>query len=220
MAGASNCLEHSRSNNTSHGHRAAVPKDGSPPVADLVTRARDGDKLAWDGIVDRYAPLIWSICRKYRVGGADADDVGQVVWLHLVDKIADLRDAAALPGWLATTARRECLRVLRAAQLPQTAGPALDAGNIPDAQAAGVEQELLLAERNAALREALSDLPPGSQRLIALLIADPPLPYAEISAILGIPVGSIGPSRSRCLDKLRRHPAIAELINDEIANGA
>ena len=196
------------------------PKDGSPPVTDLVTRARDGDKLAWDGIVDRYAPLIWSICRRYRVGGADAEDVGQVVWLHLVDKLADLRDAAALPGWLATTARRECLRVLRAAQLPQTAGPALDAGNIPDVRAAGVEQELLLAERNAALREALSDLPPGSQRLIALLIADPPLPYAEISAILGIPVGSIGPSRSRCLDKLRRHPAIAELINDEVADGA
>ena len=87
-------------------------------------------------------------------------------------------------------------------------------------QAAGVEQELLLAERNAALREALSDLPPGSRRLIALLMADPPLSYAEISAILGIPVGSIGPSRSRCLDKLRRHPAIAELINDEIAPGA
>ena len=108
---------------------------------------------------------------------------------------------------------------LRAAQLPQTAGPALDAGDIADVQAAGVEQELLLAERNAALREALSDLPPGSRRLIALLIADPPLSYAEISAILGIPVGSIGPSRSRCLDKLRRHPAIAELINDEIAHG-
>ena len=91
-----------------------------PPVTDLVTRARNGDKQAWDELVERYAPLIWSICRQYRLGGADAQDVGQMVWLHLVDHLDDLRDPAALPGWLVTTTRRECLRVRR--RRPAAAG--------------------------------------------------------------------------------------------------
>ena len=85
-------------------------------VTDLVSRARNGDKQAWDALVGRYAPLIWSICRKYELRGADAEDVGQSVWLHLVDHLDRVRDPAALPGWLATTARRECARVLRAAR--------------------------------------------------------------------------------------------------------
>jgi DNA-directed RNA polymerase specialized sigma24 family protein len=76
-----------------------------------------------------------------------------------------------------------------------------------------VEHELLAAERQAALREALLALPPCCQQLITLLIQDPPVPYARISATLGIPVGGIGPTRRRCLDKLRRHPAIAALIS-------
>ena len=188
-----------------------------PAVAELVTRARNGDRLAWDQIVERYAPLIWSICRRHRLGGPDAEDVGQVVWLRLVDQLDNLRDPAALPGWLATTTRRECLRVLRCARQPQVAGLELDAEHMPDTRAVAAEQELLLAERDAALRQAFSDLPPNCQRLVALLIADPPLSYAEIGAALGISVGSIGPNRSRCLAKLRRHPAIARLINAEAA---
>ena len=88
-----------------------------------------------------------------------------------------------------------------------------DADNLPDKQARTAEQELLAAQRHAALREAFLDLPPSDQWLIALLIEDPPVPYAQISARLGIPIGTIGPTRSRCLAKLRRHPAIAALIN-------
>ena len=191
----------------------ASPVRNNPVVTDLVTRARNGDKQAWDGLVERYAPLVWSICRRYRLGGADADDVGQSVWLYLVDQVDRVRDPAALPGWLATTTRRECLRVLRAARGPDAAGQVLDAENIPDKQAVTADQELLVAERHAAVREAFMELPPCCQRLITLLIEDPPLPYAEISARLGIAVGSIGPNRGRCLDKLRRHPAIAALIN-------
>ena len=185
-----------------------------PSVIDLVTRARNGDKQAWDGIVERYAPLIWSICRRYRLGDADAEDVGQVVWLHLVDHLDDLRDPAALPGWIATTTRRQCIRVRRtAAQLPQVTGPLMDADNMADREAVLAEDELFLAERHAALREAVSDLPPGYRELIVLLTADPPVSYTEISARLGIPIGSIGPSRSRCLARLRCHPAIAMLID-------
>jgi RNA polymerase sigma factor (sigma-70 family) len=185
------------------------------PVTGLVGRARTGDKQAWDALVERYAPLIWSICRRYRLDGADAADVSQTVWLHLMDHLGNLRDPAALPGWLATTTRRECGQAVRAARGLLAAGSGLDAESLPDEQAATAEQEPLAGERHAALREAFGDLPAGWQRLIALLAADPPLPYAEISARLGIPVGSIGPTRRRCLDKLRRHPAIAALISAE-----
>jgi RNA polymerase sigma factor (sigma-70 family) len=197
---------------------APVPRHAT--VTDLVTRARDGDQRAWDAIVERYAPLVWSICRRYRLAAADAGDVGQAVWLQLVGHIGQIRDPAALPGWLATTTRRECGRLVHAAQRAQPRGHLLDAEDIPDERAALAGDELLAAERHAALREALADLPPPCQQLIALLLEDPPLPYAQISARLGIPVGSIGPSRSRCLAKLRRHPAIAALADAEPASSS
>jgi RNA polymerase sigma factor (sigma-70 family) len=186
------------------------------PVPTLVMRARNGDQLAWNALVERYAPLIWSLCRRYRLDGADADaaDVGQDVWLQLVNQLDKIRDPAALLGWLATTTRRECQRARNKTQAPHATMQALDADNIPDDQADTLEQ-VLAAERHAALREALAQLPPRCQQLIALLIKDPPVPYAQISARLGIPVGSIGPNRRRCLDKLRHHPAIAALINTE-----
>jgi RNA polymerase sigma factor (sigma-70 family) len=184
-----------------------------PAVIDLVAGARDGDPRAWDALVERYAPLIWSICRKYRLGPADADDVGQSVWLHLVDQLGKIREPAALAGWLATTTRRECGRLVRAAQGRHAAVYALDAENMADERADTAEQEVLAAERHAALREAFTHLPPDCQRLVTMLTADPPLPYAEISAKLAMPVGSIGPTRSRCLDRIRRYPAIAALIN-------
>jgi RNA polymerase sigma factor (sigma-70 family) len=203
-----------------HAWQDATPMRDDPAVTELVTRARNGDNQAWDVIVERYAPLIWSICRRHRLGDADAQDVGQRVWLQLVDQLDRLRDPAALPGWLATTSRRECGRMLRASRGPGTAGYGLDAGTLPDDRAEMAEQELLVAERHAALREALDHLPPNCQRLVALLIEDPPVPYAVISARLGIPVGSIGPNRARCLDKLRRYPAIAALINAEAGSAA
>ena len=178
-------------------------------VIDLVTRARDGDQQAWDALVERYAPLIWSICRRYRLGGPDAEDVAQSVWLQLGNHLDKIRDRPRFPaGWR-----------------PRPGGPA--AGSCADRAPADMcrtwrasrtsrldqaEQGLLAAERHAALREAFGDLPAFCQQLITLLIADPAVPYAEISAGLGIPIGSIGPYRSRCLDKLRRHPAIAALI--------
>jgi RNA polymerase sigma factor (sigma-70 family) len=189
--------------------------DADCSVSDLVARARSGDRQAWDALVERYAPLIWSICRKHRLGRADADDVGQSVWLRLLDQLDRVREPAALPGWLSTTTRRECLRVLSAAQGPHATIYALDVESLPDQRAGTADQELLAAERHAALRAAFTQLPPNGQQLLALLTADPPMPYADISAQLGIPVGSIGPTRSRYLDKIRRHPAIAALINTE-----
>ena len=189
-------------------------------VADLVTRASNGDKHAWDALVERYAPLIWSICRRHGLGDADAEDVSQNVWLKLTDQLETTRVPAALPGWLATTTRGECGRILRAAPGARDTGQAHDARTIPDDHAQTAEEELLAAERHTALREAFAHLPPCCQQLIALLTQDPPPSYAQISARLGIPVGSIGPNRGRCLDKLRRHPAITALINADAGTTA
>ncbi len=179
--------------------RKGHPMSDKSQVTDLVTRAGHGDWQAWDALIERYAPLIWSICRRYRLGGADAEDVAQTVWRHLVERLGNLRDPAALPGWLVTTTRRECWRVQRATDKLPAHGQVLK--DMPDEQIPTAEHELLVAERN----------------VLALLIADPPVPYTEISARLGIPVGSIGPNRRRCLERLRRDPAIARLISAETA---
>jgi RNA polymerase sigma factor (sigma-70 family) len=184
------------------------------PLFNLVTGARSGERQAWDALIERFDPLIWSICRRHGLSRADTEDVRQAVWLYLVGHLGSLHEPAALPGWLATTTRRECVRVQRAGR-QQATGTGPDVEALPDDQARPADQELLAAERRAALREALLDLPSGGQRLIGLLLQDPPLPYAEISVRLGIPVGSIGPNRSRYLDKMRHHPTIAALIGAE-----
>src|SRR5579864_4863696 len=121
-----------------------------PVVVDLVARVRSGDTRAWDALVDRYASLISSICRKYRLGRADADDVAQSVWLHLVGHLDHIRNAAALPGWLATTTRRECWRVMRTSAAPQKIIFDPNADRRRDEQCDAPDQLLLEAERHAA----------------------------------------------------------------------
>jgi RNA polymerase sigma factor (sigma-70 family) len=180
-----------------------------PSAEDLVKRARDGDSDAWDALVERYAPLVWSICRRNRLDGAGAEHVGQSVWLQFTDQLGQDRDKAALARWLATATQRECGKVQRAAGRPQRVRPVQDAGCNPGPPAGMTEHELVLAERHAVLREAFSRLPPDCQRLMAVLIEDPSVPYDQISAMLGIPVSSIGPRRGRCLDKLRHATAVA-----------
>jgi RNA polymerase sigma factor (sigma-70 family) len=145
-----------------------------PPANVLMTRAANGDKQAGEALVERYAPLIWSICRRYQLSSADAADIGQAIWPQVMDQLGKVRDLAALTGWLAATTQRECGKVRRAAHGPQAAGKALAAETTPDDQTGNAEQELLLAELHATLREALIGLPPRCQQLITLLTADPP----------------------------------------------
>lgn len=184
-----------------------------PSVVALVGRAAGSDQEAWDELVERYSPLVWSICGRYRLGRHDIEDVAQNVWLRLVEQIGNLRAPAALPGWLATTTQRECLRVLhrqdRVVPVRDELPPALDDMEI--------EQEIVLAERNAALRAAFAELPSRCRQLLSMLLRDPPRPYAEISAVLEIRIGSIGPQRARCLQRLRRSRHLAGLIDDETA---
>jgi RNA polymerase sigma factor (sigma-70 family) len=184
-----------------------------PSVTVLVTRAADGDQSAWNEIVERYAPLVWSICRRYRLDRQDIDDVGQSVWLLLVENIGALREPAALPGWLATTTQRECLRVLRVTHQHGHAELPSEDQMPADPDAAMIEQEVLVAERNAALRAAFAELPRRCRALLSMLMRDPPCAYAEISAELQIAVGSIGSQRARCLDQLRRSPHVIAIAD-------
>src|SRR5262245_19980455 len=96
---------------------AARMRDG-PPATDLVSRAAGGDKQAWDALVERYIPLVWSICRRHRLDNVDAREVSQTVWRQLAGRLGTLRDLTALAGWLATTTQRECDLIRRAARRP------------------------------------------------------------------------------------------------------
>ena len=185
-----------------------------PHVVALVTRASGGDQGAWHELVDRYASLVYTICTRYRLSKPDIEDVGQNVWLLLVEQLGKLREPAALPGWLATTTARECLRVVTAASKAERLGTGLD-DSVIFVDDAVIDEELLVAERNAALRAAFAELPPRCQQLLSMLLSDPPHSYADIHRELGIPVGSIGPQRARCLERMRRSSALAALGEGE-----
>ena len=187
-----------------------------PAVVALVAQAGAGDQGAWHEIVERYAPLVWAICVRYKLTSTDAEDVGQTVWLLLVEQLGKLREPAALPGWLAATTAHECLRVVKAGRRIEDLGSSLeDALPLPDE--ASIEQEVIKAERDASLRAALAGLPARCRQLLfMLLVRDPPAAYAEIHAALDIPVGSIGPQRARCLDRLRRSKYLVGIDADEM----
>src|SRR2546421_12895297 len=181
-----------------------------PHVVALVTRASGGDQGAWYELAPRYAPLVYTICPWYRLSNHDIEDVGQNVWLLLVERLGKLRGPAALPGWLATTTARECLRVVTAASKAERLGTGLD-DSVLFVDDRVIDEELLVAERNAALRAAFAELPPRCQQLLSMLLSDPPHSYTEINTKTGIPVGSIGPQRARCLERMRRSSALAAL---------
>ena len=178
-----------------------------PSVVALVARAAGSDQDAWNELVERYAPLVWAIGTRYRLSSHDIEDVGQNVWLRLVEQLGKLREPAALPGWLATTTSRECLRVVTTAQ---RLGTSLD--DAPEvADDVVIDEEILRTERDAALRSAFAELSPRCRQLLAMLISDPPHSYSQISATLEIPMGSIGPQRARCLERLRRSDTLIAL---------
>jgi RNA polymerase sigma factor (sigma-70 family) len=173
----------------------------------LVRASVDGDEEAWNELVRRHAHLVVVVTRQYRIPPADAQDISQTVWLRLVEHLADIREPAAIPGWIITTTKHECLRLLRSGGRTVPVDPLN--GRVLDRSASDdVDGHLLEAERHQALRDGLAELAPHHRELLALLAADPPPPYTEISRRLGIPIGSIGPTRSRILEKLRSTNAI------------
>lgn len=174
-----------------------------PKVTDdltvLVAGADAGDESAWNALVDRFTGLIWHVVRSYRMPPAVAEDAVQTTWLRLAENLGRIRQPESLAGWLARTARNECLRSIRLGQREHASSDDAD----PVDPAPAVDQLLADAHRDAVLWAAFSSLPESCQRLLRLLFADPPIPYEVISEILDMPIGSIGPTRARCLQKLR-----------------
>jgi RNA polymerase sigma factor (sigma-70 family) len=172
-------------------------------VAEIVEAAAGGDQEAWGALVERYASLVWNIARAHRLDAADASDVSQTVWLRLVEHLGKLRQPEALAGWLATTTRHECLRTIRRAgrEVPDDDREWSDdrTGAQP-----GPEGALLLAEKRAMVWNALEQLSVRCRTLLRALSSSPDSSYVEIAGALDMPVGSIGPTRSRCLQHLRR----------------
>jgi RNA polymerase sigma factor (sigma-70 family) len=167
---------------------------------ELLAAAAAGDQHAWDALVQRHTSLLWSIARSYRLGAADAGDVVQTTWLRLLEHLDKIADPERLSGWLATTARRECIHLMR-----RTDRHAESSAHLPDLPDDGPEPDavLLRDERDAELWRALAKLDEFCQRLLRVLMADPPPAYTDVAALLGIKIGSIGPTRARCLAKLR-----------------
>lgn len=171
------------------------------PVGELLARASSGDRTAWEAIVDRYNRLVWSVVRGFRLDDASGADVTQTVWLRLVEHCDRIRDPERLPGWLAVTARNEALRVLgkQKSQIPTTFE-----FDLADPTAANFDESLVDDEMQRAALRAFMRLPDESQQLLRFFIADPPLDYATISDLTGKPIGSLGPTRQRILERLRR----------------
>lgn len=183
------------------------------PIATLVSAAAEGDQSAWNEIVDRYTPLVVSVIYKHRLRPSDAADVNQTLWLRLVEQIGRLREPEALPGWIMTTTRNECLRVLRVQQRTHLYDPLSESDALESEQVdADVEADLLALERRQALRDGFAELTDRCKRLLTKLMTDPPPSYQVVSEELAMPVGSIGPTRIRCLEKLRKTSALSAFL--------
>ena len=181
---------------------ASVQDEQDGDVAALVLAAAAGDQTAWDEIVQRYHRLVWAVARSYRLSPSDAADVTQITWLRLVEHLGSLREPARVGAWLATTARREALRLSRQRRADLERTTEVDLVVLP-ADGPSVEDALLREEVDAALHRALRSLGDRCQQLLRALACSPPPHYDEISRAFGMPVGSIGPTRGRCLDRLR-----------------
>ena len=175
---------------------------GVQDVAALVRRAANGDHQAWERLVDKYERLIWSITVDFKLVESDAADVAQTTWLRLLEHIDRIEYPDRLGSWLAATARNKRLRCLAA---HKRVVPSQDDVELNGAVAARARDRRAPSRRRTRkdVRDALSRLPWRWQRLLELLMADPPASYTDISDELGLPIGSIGPTRGRCLARLR-----------------
>jgi RNA polymerase sigma factor (sigma-70 family) len=188
--------------------------DDDDPLVSLVHAAADGDQAAWRELVSRFAPLALSVVRRYRLSDKDTEDVCQTLWLRLVEHLGELREPRALPGWIVTTLRNDCLRLLFTNQRTRPYDPLAEPSPAGRADGDDLDDAMLHEERHEALLQAFAELPEHQRQLLLLLVEDPPLSYREISRRLQIPVGSIGPTRARALQRLRACPSLARLVEE------
>ncbi|HEX4863801.1 MAG TPA: sigma-70 family RNA polymerase sigma factor [Acidimicrobiales bacterium] len=191
--------------------RTARDNEARHEVAILVEQATAGSQDAWNGLVDRFASTVWAIARGHRLNSSDAADVFQTTWLRLVEHLHKIDYPERVGAWLATTARHESLRVLRMGGRQVPNGADFDA--YPDDRTAREpDADLISTEQSELINQLVDLLPVRSQTLLRLLSADSPLSYKDISEALSMPIGSIGPTRARALDQLRKL-ALASGIN-------
>ena len=186
---------------SSHTPSRHAPLSNTRSAAELVSAAGEGDASAWGEIVHSYSGVVSTKVRSFRLQDADAGDAVQMTWLRLAENVDRLWYPERLAGWLATTAARECLRILRHARY--TAHPVdVLAANVAD-PSVGPEQRAVDADTARVLRRLVAQLPPSRRALVRALFADDPGPYVEVARTIGIPVGSVGPNRARALQQLR-----------------
>lgn len=195
--------------------RGRLPREH---VVELVQSAAAGDPRGWDALLHEFGGRVWAVARAHRLCDADAADVAQTAWARLVEHLDDLKDPACVGAWLATTARRECLRVLRhRARYMALENGDLEDGSQDDVAIRGrsirrpmgssngpVLEEMLLADRDRALWDGFERLRPSDRALLRMLMSDPRPAYEDIAAALDVPIGNIGPTRARALERLRR----------------
>jgi RNA polymerase sigma factor (sigma-70 family) len=177
-------------------------------VAGWLKGAAGGDAAAWDALVERYASLVWAVARSHRLSSADAADVSQTTWLRLVEHLDRIQQPARLGAWLATTARRESLAAIRRGARHVAVGTADDLGQA-SLDEPSPDGALIRAEEHSQVSRAFERLAERCQRLLRMLMADPAPSYEEVAEALGMPIGSIGPTRARCLERLQREIQIA-----------
>jgi RNA polymerase sigma factor (sigma-70 family) len=169
-------------------------------LSQLLAAARQGDAGAWNALVEQFAGLVWHVIRGFRLSNAAGEDVYQTTWLRLAEHLDRIRQPESLGGWLARTARNECLRAVKLGGREDLR----DTLELDFVDRAGpVDRSLDSEATSEILWKAFATLSQGCQQLLRLLIAEPPLTYERISELLGMSIGSIGPTRARCLAKLR-----------------
>lgn len=170
-------------------------------IGRLLRSAKRGNREAWDELVEEFGGMVRAVARSHRLSDTDAADVAQATWLRLLEHVEEINEPARGGAWLATTARRECLSVLRKSQRDILSGEEPGEHESPEA---APDESLLLAERYQMLRGCFARLRPSDQALLRMLEGDPQPSYEEISAGLDMPIGSIGPTRARALERLRK----------------
>lgn len=190
--------------------RASRIRCVSDDLSDLVSAAARDDQVAWNTLVDRFSGLVWHVVRGFRLNDAAAQDAYQTTWLRLTEHIDRIRQPESLAGWLARTARNECLRTIRVAQREVLTDETDDS---PSA-APEVGTAHLASERDIVLWAAFATLGDRCQQLLRMLLSDPPIAYEDIGEMLDMPIGSIGPTRARCLQKLRAADGVTDLRED------
>ena len=183
-----------------------------PDFSELVDRARGGDSDAWRQIVEGLQGIVWRAVSGFGLSSEDRKDVFAAAFFRLFERLDTIREPHKLPGWMATTTRNEALTLVRARQRIEPRDTVGDG----DAETPAVDQALLETELVDALHQALGRMAPACRQLLELLTAEPALSYDEIALVLDMPRGSIGPSRQRCLERLRRSAELSAFVEGTV----